>query len=249
MSTPDSSTISPQVAAQFAPTHWTVVITARGNTTHSQVALEKLCQTYWPPIYAYIRRQGKNPHDAQDLTQGFFALLLEKNYLGDVDRSKGKFRSFLLTALKHFLANEWDKAQAQKRGGGKQFISINAEAAETTFVVQPAENISPEKIFERRWALTLLDETLARLRDEYRASNKAELFEQIKETLTGERASISYAEIATRLKTSEGNIKVAVHRLRQRYREVLRAQIAETVSSPQEIEDELRHLFAALSNL
>jgi RNA polymerase sigma factor (sigma-70 family) len=234
--------------AQFAPTRWTVVLAARGDTTNARSALEKLCLAYWPPIYAYVRRQGNSPHDAQDLAQEFFARLLGKNYLADVDRAKGKFRSFLLASLKHFLANEWDKANAQKRGGGQTPISIDTNLAEHGYAIEPADGFSADKIFERRWAMTLLEQTLARLREEYVIAGKKTLFENLKGTLTGERSSIPYAEIATKLGTSEGNIKVAVHRLRQRYRELLRAEIGETVSSASEVEDELRNLFSALSS-
>lgn len=214
---------------------------------HAHVALEKLCGTYWPPIYAFIRRQGHNPHDAQDLTQAFFARLLEKNYLADVDRAKGKFRSFLLASLKHFLANEWDKAKAQKRGGGKVFVPIDAQDAETKCGIDPADSQSADKIFEKRWALTLLEQVLDKLREEFVSDGKENLFEQLKPTLTEASRTISCAEIATRLGMSEGAVKVSVHRLRQRYRELIRAEIAETVSSSGEVEDELRSLFAALA--
>ncbi len=234
-------------AGQFAPTHWTVILTAQGQTDQADVALEKLCQTYWPPIYAFVRRQGHNPHDAQDLTQEFFARLIQKNYLGDVDRAKGKFRSFLLASLKHFLANEWNKANAQKRGGGKQILSINKKAAESSCVFDFSDNVTADKVFERRWATTLLDATLSTLREEYVQDGKRELFEKLRGTLTGERSTIPYVVIAAELGTTEGNIKVAVHRLRQRYREVLRLEIAKTVATPEEVEEELRNLFTALS--
>jgi RNA polymerase sigma factor (sigma-70 family) len=231
-------------ARQFVTTRWTIVLTAgRTDTAQAQAALEKLCQTYWYPLYAYVRRQGHSPEDAQDLTQEFFARLIAKNYLGDVDRSKGKFRSFLLASLKHFLANEWDKSRAQKRGGGQTIVSLDAE---TRYRLEPADVVSADKVFERRWALTLLDEVLKRLRDEYAADGKTKLFEQLKETLTGER-TIPYAKLGDRLGMTEGAVKMAVHRLRQRYRETLRAEIAETVSGPEEVEEELRHLHAALS--
>src|ERR1043165_9253258 len=158
----------PAGAANFAVTHWSVVLAAgRNDTVRARDALEKLCRAYWFPIYAFVRRQGHGPHDAQDLTQEFFARLLEKNYLGDVDRAKGRFRSFLLASLKHFLANEWDKAQAEKRGGGQTLIPINPRDAETQYGVEPAHELTAEKIFERRWALTLLDQVLDRLRAEY----------------------------------------------------------------------------------
>jgi RNA polymerase sigma-70 factor (ECF subfamily) len=247
-SSASSQSSGPSNAANFAPTRWSVVLTARGSdSTHVRDALEKLCRTYWPPIYAFVRRQGHSPHDAQDLTQEFFARLLEKNYLADVDRAKGKFRSFLLASLKHFLANEWDKAMAQKRGGGKIFVPIDAQSAETKLGIDPADAQSADKIFERRWALTLLEQVLRRLREEYIGDGKEELFEQLKPTLTEASGRISYAAMGARLGMSEGAVKVAVHRLRQRYRELLRAEIAETVASASEVEDELRNLFAALA--
>jgi RNA polymerase sigma factor (sigma-70 family) len=236
--------------ASFTPTHWSVVLAAGGHTdsTSARDALERLCRNYWVPIYAFVRRQGHNPHDAEDLTQEFFARLLEKNYLADADRAKGRFRSFLLASLKHFLANEWDKAKAQKRGGGRVLISIDADAMETAFGAELAHELTADKIFERRWALALLDQVLRRLREEYTCDCKQKQFEQLKQTLTEASRSVPYAEIATRLGTSEGAVKVAVHRLRQRYRELLRAEIADTVASPAEIDDEIRNLFAALAN-
>jgi RNA polymerase sigma factor (sigma-70 family) len=225
-----------------------VVLTAgRSDSTHARNALEKLCRTYWPPIYAFVRRQGNSPHDAQDLTQEFFARLLQKNYLGDVDRTKGRFRSFLLSSLKHFLANEWDKAKAQKRGGGQVLIPIDIKTVETSCGLEPADTMTAEKMFERRWALTLLELVLRRLREEFTRDGKEKLFEQLKPTLTETSRSVRYAEIAARLDMSEGAVKVAVHRLRQRYRELLRAEIADTVASPGEIDDEIRNLFTALS--
>ena len=244
---PRESPSSP--TANFALTHWSVVVAATGSdSTHARTALEKLCRTYWQPIYAFVRRQGHSPHDAQDLTQEFFARLLEKKSLADVDRAKGRFRSFLLASLKHFLANEWDKARAEKRGGGRVLIPIDANAAETTCGVDPADGVTAEKIFERRWALTLLDHVLQRLREEHIRDGKEKLFEQLKLTLTEASRSVPYAEIATRLDMSEGAVKVAVHRLRQRYRELLRAEIAETVTSPAEVEEEIRALFSALAS-
>jgi RNA polymerase sigma-70 factor (ECF subfamily) len=232
----------------FVTTHWSVVVAAgRNDTARARDALARLCQTYWHPLYAYVRRVGHSPPDAQDLTQEFFARLLGKNYLADADESRGRFRSFLLAALKHFLANEWDKASAQKRGGGQILIPIDFNAAETTCHFEPADETTAEKIFERRWALTLLDQVLRRLRAEFVRDGRENLFEQLKPTLTEASRSVRYAEIAARLGTSEGAVKVAVHRLRQRYREVLRAEIAETVASPGEVEDELRSLFAALA--
>ena len=194
-----------------------------------------------------MRRLGHSPHDAQDLTQEFFARLLAKNYLAGADESRGRFRSFLLSSLKHFLANEWDKACAQKRGGGQVPIPIDIATAETGCHFEPADPATAEKIFERRWALTLLDNVLRRLREEYAASDREKLFEELKPTLTEASRAVRYVEIATRLGTSEGAVKVAVHRLRQRYRALLRAEIADTVASPGEVDDELRNLFSALA--
>ena len=244
-----SATTTPESnIGRFALTHWSVVLAAgRSDSTHARTALEKLCRTYWPPIYAFVRRQGHNPHDAQDLTQEFFARLLARKSLADVDRAKGRFRSFLLASLKHFLANEWDKARAEKRGGGQVLIPIDAQAAESSCGIDPADQVTAEKMFERRWALTLLERVLLRLRDEHAHDGKAELFEQLKITLTEASRSVPYAEIATRLAMSEGAVKVAVHRLRQRYRELLRAEIADTVASPAEVEEEIRALFSALA--
>ena len=233
---------------QFAVTHWSVVLAAgRRDSTHARTALEKLCRTYWQPIYVFVRRQGHGPHDAQDLTQEFFAGLLEKQSLADVDRTKGRFRSFLLASLKHFLANEWDKARAQKRGGGQVLIPIDAQSVESACGIDPADEVTAEKVFERRWALTLLDLTLQRLREEQTREGKEHQFEQLKVTLTEASRSVRYAVLAQRLEMSEGAVKVAVHRLRQRYRELLRAGIADTVATPAEVEEEIRALFSALA--
>jgi RNA polymerase sigma-70 factor (ECF subfamily) len=235
-------------AAAFVTTHWSVVLTAgHSDTARARDALARLCQTYWQPLYAYVRRLGHSPPDAQDLTQEFFARLLAKNYLADADESRGRFRSFLLSSLKHFLANEWDKARAQKRGGGQIPISIDPGSAETSCRFEPADTTA-EKIYERRWALTLLEQVLRHLREEYLHAGREKLFEQLKPTLIEASRTVRYADIATRLGTSEGAVKVAVHRLRQRYREVLRQEIAETVAGPGEVDDELRSLFAALAD-
>jgi RNA polymerase sigma factor (sigma-70 family) len=232
----------------FITTHWSVVMAAgRGDSTRARAALEKLCRNYWYPLYAFVRRLGHRPHDAEDLVQSFFAVCLEKNYLGAADETKGRFRSFLLIALKRFLANEWDKARTLKRGGGQSIISLDSLTAEQHYALEPAERLSAEKLFERRWALTLLDQVVARLREEQTASGKGEQFEQLKECITAAGRGTPYAELAARLDTSEGAIKVMVYRLRQRYRELLKEEIANTVSSPQEIEKERRHLLIALS--
>jgi RNA polymerase sigma-70 factor (ECF subfamily) len=243
-----STPATPSPRPAFVTTHWSLVVSAgRNDTPNARNALEKLCRAYWFPIYAFVRRQGHGPHDAQDLTQEFFARLLEKKSLAGADPAKGRFRSFLLASLKHFLANEWDKTQAQKRGGGQFLIPIDVATAETSGGFEPTDEVTAEKIFERRWALTLLEQVLRRLRAEYVRDGKENLFEQLKPTLTEASRSVRYAEIAARLGTSEGAVKVAVHRLRQRYREVLHAEIADTVTSPGEVEDEIRNLFAALA--
>ncbi|MGH7950620.1 MAG: RNA polymerase sigma factor [Limisphaerales bacterium] len=246
---PKKASTEPACQPHFVTTQWSAVLTAgRSDSTHARVALEKLCRVYWFPIYAFVRRQGNSSHDAQDLTQEFFARLLEKNYFAAADQSKGRFRSFLLASLKHFLANEWDKAKAQKRGGGQMLIPIDFTNAETSCGLELADNFSADKIFERRWALTLLEQVLKRLRAEYVRAGKEKLFGQLKPTLTEESRAVRYAEIAARLDMSEGAIKVAVHRLRTRYRELLRAEISDTVASANEIDDEIKNLFAALSN-
>ena len=219
----------------------------RGDSTRARAALEKLCKNYWYPLYAFVRRLGHGAHDAEDLVQSFFAVCLEKNYLGAADQTKGRFRSFLLLALKRFLANEWDKARTLKRGGTQTTISLDSLTAEQRYALEPAEQLTADKLFERRWALTLLDQVLARLRDEQAAAGKLAQFEEIKESITAAGRGTPYVELATRLGTSEGAIKVMVHRLRQRYRELLEAEIANTVSSPEEIDQERRHLLAALS--
>jgi RNA polymerase sigma factor (sigma-70 family) len=231
----------------FMTTHWSLVLAAAGTEdTHSREALAKLCQVYWYPLYAFVRRQGHGPHDAQDLTQEFFMRLLEKDYLGDVDRSKGKFRSFLLAALKHFLSKEWARAKTLKRGGGHTLVPLDALSAEDRYRREPEDNATPERLFERRWALTLLDHVLTRLSEEYDRTGRRAMFEQLQGCLTGDSDLLPYAELAARLGLTEGAVKVAVHRLRQRYRGVLRDEIAQTVADPAEIDDEIRQLFSAL---
>jgi len=232
---------------EFPPTRWTVVLASgQSNSTHARQALEALCQTYWAPTYAFLRRKGHSREDAQDLTQGFFLHLLEKSALGKVNPSKGRFRSFLLVSVKNFLANEWDKANARKRGGGQVFVPFDTQLAEAGVGLPAAAQDTAEKAFERRWALTVLDVVLARLRAEHVRSGKTALFEALKSALSGEGRSVPYAEVAARLGLSEGSLRVAVHRLRQRYRELLREEIGHTVSTPAEIDDEIRALFAAL---
>jgi len=247
-STHDKAETALGAAREFATTRWSVVMAAGAPASpRSSDALAQLCQAYWYPLYAYVRRQGHSAYDAQDLTQEFFTRLLEKNYLATVSREKGRFRSFLLAALKHFLANEWDKARALKRGGGHEIIHLDAHDAETRYSLEPKEVLSADKIYERRWAMLLLDRVLNRLREEQVAAGKGEQFDLLKMCLLGERSSVPYQELAGQLRMTEGNVKVTVHRLRQRYRELLRAEIAETVASPADVDEELRQLFAALS--
>jgi len=232
--------------ARFVTTHWSVVLAARGlHPSQSVQALELLCKTYWFPLYAYIRRQGHSPADAQDLTQEFFARLLRREWLKNVAEGKGKFRTYLLVLLKRFLADEWDRSGAKKRGAGLVFC-VDWSEAEKFFLQQPVEHLTPERVFEQRWAMALLDRAYAELEREYTEQEGAELFETLRFALNGSRNSLPYAELAKRLKMTEGSVKVAVHRLRQRFRKVLRGVIGETVTIPEEIEEELRHLLVAL---
>ncbi len=219
----------------------------RSDTTRAHAALANLCQTYWYPLYAYVRRRGHSPEDAQDLTQAFFARLLERNWVGQADQQKGRFRSFLLSAMNHFLADEWDKARAQKRGGGILPVPLQFDTAETRYGHEPADNVTPEQNYERRWALTLLDKVLQRLRSGYEQEGKKELFAALNPCLVGDRTGQPYAELAVTLGVSEGAVKSAVHRLRQRYRQLLHDEIAQTVASPGEVNAELHHLFAVLA--
>jgi RNA polymerase sigma-70 factor (ECF subfamily) len=223
-----------------------VVAAARGaDSTSAHRALEQLCTTYWYPLYVFVRRSGHGAEDAQDLTQEFFARLLEKNWLGGADRGKGRFRSYLLGAMRHFLLNEWDRSRRLKRGGGQHPISLDAMDAEKRYALEPADAVTADRIYERRWALTLLDQVMSRLRHEYAAVEREHVYDALKIALTGEK--IPYPELCSRLHLSEGAVRVAVHRLRQRYRDVIRAEIANTVSTENEIEAEVHHLFAALS--
>ena len=210
-------------------------------------ALATLCQAYWYPLYAFLRRQGTSTEDAQDLVQAFFVELMEKGKLGTADPERGKFRSFLLVSLRHFQANQWRREAAQKRGGGVRTVSFDLEAGERRFALEPAHELTAERIFQRQWAMTLLEQTLATLRAEFAAAGKAEQFERLKQYLGGDRDSVPYRELAAELGMSEGALKVAVHRFRGRWREVLREQIAQTVAGPEEVEEELRELFEAVA--
>jgi RNA polymerase sigma-70 factor (ECF subfamily) len=231
----------------FHTTRWSVVLSAgaRGGSEAKGEALAILCETYWYPLYAFVRRAGRSAHDAQDLTQEFFARLIAKSWLHDVQPERGRFRSFLLAAMKHFLANEWDRACRLKRGGGQAVLSLDAALAEERYAQEPADTMSAEQIFDRRWAFTLLEKVLGRLRAEFAAIGKSSVFAELEPGLTG--AKLEYAVIAARLNLNEGAVRVAVHRLRVRYRDLVRAEIAETVETEADIETELKHLFAALA--
>jgi RNA polymerase sigma-70 factor (ECF subfamily) len=235
--------------ASFATTHWSVVLLA-GNPESPQAtaALGRLCRAYWYPLYVFVRRQGHTPEDAQDLVQGFFERVLEKNYFQEANREKGKFRSFLLMTLKRFMANEWDRANRLKRGGGHEILSLDAQTTESRYLAERADEMSPEKAFERQWALALLQQVMDRLEAEYVSTAKGKIFAELRVLLSGEKAGHSYAEIGQRLGMSEGAVKVAVHWLRQRYRELLRLEIGRTVDSPEAIDEEARYLFATLAD-
>jgi RNA polymerase sigma-70 factor (ECF subfamily) len=241
----DPPSTSARGGNHFELTRWSIVVAAAGrDSKEAGKALEHLCSTYWYPLYAFVRRAGHSAHDAQDLTQEFFARLLAKNWLQSADREKGKFRSFLLASMRHFLANEWDRGQRLKRGGGQTILSLDVEWAETRYAREPADVTSPDRIFERRWALTLLEEVLGRLRRELTDAGKAKLFEELEPTLAGEK--VSYPEIADRLNLNEGAVRVAIHRLRLRYRDLIRREIAQTVATDDDVAAELQHLFTAL---
>lgn len=232
-------------AREFHTTRWSLVLAAQHGKDGTQAlkAMSALCRDYWYPLYAFVRRRGHTPHDAQDLTQAFFTDLLERNPTL-ADPSRGKFRSYLLGALKHFLANDWHRQQAQKRGGGQQLVEWDALDAESRYALEPAEENDAEALYDKRWAMELLDRAMKRLRAEFVAKKDEATFDALKGTLSG--AESAREELAKRHGMSEGALKVAVHRLRQRYREVLRAEIAETVNAPGDVEDEMRHLVAVL---
>jgi RNA polymerase sigma-70 factor (ECF subfamily) len=233
---------------RFATTRWSQVLAAgRAQTTSSRGALAGLCEAYWYPLYAYVRRWGHGPDEAQDLTQEFFTRLLEKHYLRDADPTRGRFRSFLLASLKHFLSNERDRATAVKRGGRAQIVPLEIETAEGLYRLEPPDADTPEKVFERRWALMLLERTLGRLRDEFEAGGRREVFARLEGYLTGERDTVPYAQLAAELGMTEGAIKVAVHRLRKRFGALLREEIGDTVSDPAQVDDEIRELFRILT--
>jgi RNA polymerase sigma-70 factor (ECF subfamily) len=234
--------------ACFATTRWSVVLAAREtDPAHSAAALERLCGTYWYPLYAFLRRQGCAPADAQDLTQDFFARLLSHDYIAVADPARGRFRTFLLVSLKNLLMTERARATAAKRGGNRPVLSWESLRPEERYRAEPAEHLTPDRIYEMRWATTVLETALRGLHEEYATAGKEILFEQLKSCAWGEPIGTTYAELAEGLGMSEGAVKVAVHRLRRRYRVRLRAEIAHTVDSPDEVDDELRHLVNVLS--
>jgi len=236
-------------AAQFANTRWSLILVSRQHDKPgSREALEKLCALYWYPLYAFVRRKGYDHHQAEDLTQAFFERLLEKHFLAEVKPEAGRFRSFLLAALNHFLANEWDKTQAEKRGGGKTLVSFDSEPLETRYRLEPVDHTTPETLYERRWAMTILDQALAQLQREYTADGNGGLFEALKNCLSGGNAPVSRAEIAGQLHINVNSLDTAIHRLRQRYRVALRKQIAPTVNSTEEIDEEVRYLRQIVSD-
>jgi RNA polymerase sigma factor (sigma-70 family) len=245
----DNSGPAPQPGARFATTCWSVVVAAQDPASPAaHEALATLCSSYWYPLYAYIRRQGHPAHEAEDLTQEFFARIVEKDFLADVDRAKGKFRSFLVAACAHFLANQRDRERAWKRGGRCSIVSLDFTAAEARYGQEPAHGLTAEKLFARRWGLTLLDQVLARLRADYTDKNKSALFDRLRVCLLGVKDVVPYARVSQELGMTQGAIRVAVHRLRQQFRELLRDEIGRTVEKPEDVEDEIRDLFAALAS-
>jgi RNA polymerase sigma factor (sigma-70 family) len=234
-------------AAQFTTTHWSAVLEAgKGDSPVAAAALDQLCRAYWYPLYAYVRRRGHSPEEAEDLIQDFVARLLEKDYLRLADPARGKFRSFLLSALKNFLTNEWLKSTRQKRGGGCRWLSWDQASAERRCQMEPVDQLTPERIFERQWAITLLGQVLDRLRQEQIKAGREHFFEEVKGWLWGDKGTMAYAELAGQLGLTQSALKTTVHRLRLRYRELLREEIGRTVATPLEVQEELDGLMAAL---
>ena len=243
-----SSQTLPRQHTLFVTTHWSIVLNAgHGETTHAREALEKLCRIYWYPIYACVRRRGHSPEDAQDLTQSFFLRFLEQESVASANPDLGRFRSFLLGALNHFLIDEWKKARTQRRGGGRQILSLDWAAAERRFDLEPVDPATPDKAFDKSWATALLEEVLKQLEAEYEHEGKLEMFRVLKQTLTGAREAQPYNTLAQRLGMGDGAVRVAVHRLRKRYRALLEAEIANTVNSPGEVKHEMAHLFQTMA--
>ena len=239
----------PADTSGFATTHWSVVLAAGSpESTRYHEALDVLCRTYWFPLYAYLRRHGCDTHQAEDHIQGFFMRMLEKHSLSGVDEKPGKFRSFLLVSLKNFVANEIDRVQAQKRGGHHTILSFDLEQAERQYISEPSHEMSPERLFERCWAITVLEHAMLRLESEFASSDKAGLFDHLKGYLTAESDVIPYRDMAEKLRMTEGAVKMAVYRLRNRYRDALRGEVAQTVATQEQIDEEIRELLVALSS-
>lgn len=244
----DSSVSDPEAkGGTFATTHWSLVLAAgQIGSTRAMQALERLCAEYWYPLYAYVRRKGHSSADAQDLVQDFFARLLELNYLRQADPNRGRFRTFLLTSLQRFLINEWQKGTRQKRGGGQPLVSLDEVLAEGRLAREPASDRTPDSVYDRGWATVLLERALSALREEFARAGKLEQYDRLKGFVWGEQNALPYAVMARELGMSEGAVKVAVHRMRQRYGELLRAEIAQTVTTPVELEEELRYLASVI---
>ena len=235
-------------AGGFATTRWSLVLAAGQQTNaRSGEALASLCEMYWYPVYAFIRRQGCRAEDGADLTQAFFARVLEKNYFHDADPARGRFRAFLCASIRHFLSNERDRERTLKRGGKQPPISLDVETAEGRYHIEPRDDLTPEKLFDRQWALMLLERVLGRLREQHVSAGKAELFDHLKGFLTGDSLTVPYADVAKALGMTEGAVKVAVHRLRRQFRDTLVQEIAETVSDPADIDAEIEYLLKAVS--
>lgn len=234
--------------AEFVATHWSAVLAAKDKgSPQSDAALETLCRTYWYPLYVFARRQGHQPHDAQDLVQEFFARLLRKDYLEAVERGRGRFRTFLMMALKRFMANEWDRTRAQKRGGGQELLPLDTTLVENRYRMECSVEMGADLAFERQWAVTLLDETLTRVADEQKALGKTAEFELLRPFLMVGNETVSYGAVARKLGSTEAAVRMAVHRLRRRYRQVFRETLAQTVATPAEVDEEMRYLLEILS--
>lgn len=237
----------PHPAARFVSTSWTVILSAKATESAIGLpALSRLCETYWYPLYAYVRRRGYDAHEAKDLTQEFFSRLLRRDGFGAVDPGKGRFRSFLIASMNHFLAKEWNRANRQKRGGGCHIISLQDDTAENRYQLEPVTESSPDRLFELRWAMTLLDTSIEQLRQEYAVRGSSNLFEELSAYLSRKTTEETYAQVASRLGVTENSVKVAIFRLRKRYGDLLRETIHQTVGSPSEVEEEIQHLYSVL---
>lgn len=236
-------------AKQFHTTHWSEVLAAgETGTDQAAAALGRLCQTYWFPVYAFIRKRGHSPEEAQDFTQEFFAGFLEKKYVEKAVRERGRFRVFLMSSVENFLHNQYDRAKAQKRGGGQKLLSLDCADAEERYQIEPVEETDPAKAFEQQWAATLLETVLTRLRNEFGAEGRAGLFDDLQAHLWGDAETIPYPQLAEKFGLKAGNVKTIAHRLRERYRELLREEISQTVAKPGEVDEEIRHLMRIVSH-